>query len=373
MSIYKKPNSRFWWYAVRSGKGYLRGSTGTENEDVARSVEQTVRSAQKRTAPADRLHAVIDALIGVDRKSIGGLLLAGVWGEYERHVRSVGKKLKPVTLGQRRQRCGNFAAWAKEHRPACETAEQVDRACAAAYAAHLADKQTSGKTRANIINDLGAVWEGLSRVRDGVNANPWRKVVPETHDSKRGRHFSVAEELAVIDAADKAGHGWGLACRIARYTGLRYGDIARLAWERVDLDRREIALEPSKTERHGIAVRIPLTDVLHEALSAARLKDPFGAMLFPSLAKLLANRHTDYAFAKVLESAGLAGRGFTFHSWRHTFRTRLAEAGVSNETAKRLGGWTEDATADRYDHDAHMDELRKAVDAGARQTRQDAI
>ena len=373
MSLYKKPNSRFWWYAVRKGQKYIRGSTGTENEDVAHSIEQAVRSAQKRTAPADRLHAVIDALIGVDRKAALGLLLAGVWGEYERHVRTSGKHLAKITLDQRRQRCVNFAAWAKEHRPACETAEQVDRACCAAYADHLAESKTSGKTRANIVNDLGVVWEGLARIRDGVTSNPWRLVVPATRDSKRGKPFSVDQERAVIEAADKAGHGWGLACRIARYTGLRYGDIARLTWSRVDLDRREIALEPSKTARHGIAVRIPMTGVLYDALAAARLADPFGAKLFPELDGLLVNRHTDYAFRLVLEAAGLKGKGFTFHSWRHTFRTRLAEAGVSSETAKRLGGWTEDATADRYDHDTHMRELRAAVDAGARQSRQDAI
>jgi len=365
MSIYKQPKSKFWWYAVRKGSRYLRGSTGTENEDVARSIEKAVRSAQKRSTPADKLHAVIDALVGVDRKSIDGLLLAGVWGEYERHVRTVGKKLKPITLDQRRQRCVNFSTWAKANRTACETAEQVDRACAAAYATFLAAKKTTGKTRANIINDLGAIWEGLSRVRDGVITNPWRKVVPEKHDSKRGKAFTLPEEIAVIEAADKAGHGWGLACRIARYTGLRYGDIARLPWGRVDLDRREIALEPSKTARHGIAVRIPMTGVLYDALASARLADPFGAKLFPSLDGLLANRHTDYAFRLVLESAGLKDKGFTFHSWRHTFRTRLAEAGVSRETAKRLGGWTEDTTADRYDHDAHMSELQTAVDAGA--------
>ena len=53
--------------------------------------------------------------------------------------------------------------------------------------------------------------------------------------------------------------------------------------------------------------------------------------------------------------------GFTFHSWRHTFRTRLAEAGVSDEIAKRLGGWTVDKTAARYDHDGRLKELRHAI------------
>ena len=68
------------------------------------------------------------------------------------------------------------------------------------------------------------------------------------------------------------------------------------------------------------------------------------------------------AFAEVLKAAGLDGKGYTFHSWRHTFRTRLSEAGVSDDLAKRLGGWTEDATAARYDHAERLEELRAAVE-----------
>lgn len=47
---------------------------------------------------------------------------------------------------------------------------------------------------------------------------------------------------------------------------------------------------------------------------------------------------------------------------RHTFRTRLSEAGVSDDLAKRLGGWTENATAARYDHAERVEELRAAVE-----------
>ena len=67
----------------------------------------------------------------------------------------------------------------------------------------------------------------------------------------------------------------------------------------------------------------------------------------------------------MLLKAGVSGN-FTFHSWRHTFRTRLAEAGVSDEIAKRLGGWTVDKTAMRYDHDGRLGELAVAVEAAAK-------
>ena len=63
-----------------------------------------------------------------------------------------------------------------------------------------------------------------------------------------------------------------------------------------------------------------------------------------------------------VRKAGIADQGYTFHSWRHTFRTRLSEAKVSTELAKKLGGWTEDATAARYDHAERVEELRAAVE-----------
>jgi len=67
-------------------------------------------------------------------------------------------------------------------------------------------------------------------------------------------------------------------------------------------------------------------------------------------------------FADVLKAAKVDDESHTFHSWRHTFRTRLSEAGVSDDLAKRLGGWTEDSTSARYDHAERIAELRAAVE-----------
>ena len=68
-------------------------------------------------------------------------------------------------------------------------------------------------------------------------------------------------------------------------------------------------------------------------------------------------------FKEVLDAAGVTGDGYTFHSWRHTMRSRLGEAGADMETAKRLLGHTSDAMSLHYDHAEHLDELRAAVEA----------
>lgn len=88
------------------------------------------------------------------------------------------------------------------------------------------------------------------------------------------------------------------------------------------------------------------------------------ADVLPIHAKVYPRTHASNGpglFSKILTAAKV-GEGYTFHSWRHTFRTRLSEAGVSDDLAKRLGGWTEDATAARYDHAERVEELRAAIE-----------
>lgn len=67
-------------------------------------------------------------------------------------------------------------------------------------------------------------------------------------------------------------------------------------------------------------------------------------------------------FRYVLDKAHVSGNDHTFHSWQHKFRKWSSEARVSDDLSKWLGGWTEDATAARYDHAERVEELRAAVE-----------
>ena len=361
MSVFKRKESRFWWYSIyKVGGGYVVGSTGKEIREEAEAVEKVIRLAHQGKTSADRLHAMIDALSGCRRE---GLPLASLWDTYWQWMQSVGNGLSEDSLRKRRRACERFAEWASENWPAAKFAGAVDRACVSGFASWLAAQGTMGKTRRNIIADLGAVWGGLQRVRDDVQLNPWPLVLPKD-DSGRLDAFTPSEVKNVLDAADKAGHGWGLACRISLYTGLRYGDVARLLWECVDLDRGFINLNPRKTARHGIIVTAPICAALATAIGAVR-RD--GVFVLPEHAAAYPKpeQGTPGAFSVILTAAGVSGR-HTFHSWRHTFRTRLSQAGVTDEIAKRLGGWTEDATAMKYDHDGRSKELTAAVEAASK-------
>ena len=376
MAIHRRPETGFWWYSIYRGpdRPRLRGSTGKTDRSEAIAVEQVLRLAYLGKTPTDRLHSMIDSLSGAVR---GGLPLAGIWGAYEDWAKASGRSLASMTWAHRKRACERFASWAGEHFPTVACAGDVDRSCASAFASWLsrpgaavrgvARPAASGKTRRNLIADLGTVWEGLRRVRDDVVCNPWPLFLP-ADDSKRGQAFTAPQEAAILAAGDARGNGWGLACRISRFTGLRYGDVARLAWSSVDLDARVLRLTPSKTSRHCVSVVIPICDDLLCALRSARASSPGAGFVLPSHAACYPSPGRGPgcpgAFGDILAEAKVAG-DYTFHSWRHTFRTRLAAAGVSDEIAKRLGGWRVDATAMRYDHDGRLEELRSAVQRGA--------
>ena len=361
MAVYKQSGSRYWWtcvYVPGSAKGgrsrrYIRQSTGTEEKAKAEAIEQTIKLAMRRTAPAEHLHALIDALSGTDRPE--KIPLGGMWAEFSRLWAVGGRRIAERTMTTRQRIVERLCTWIELAQPNARNVEDVDRRTATAFAAALAKSGAKGKTRRNIIAELSAVWSVLGAVH-GI-ANPWQGITLETADSEVGKAFSRAQEAALIAAADAAGHDWGVMCRVARFSGLRYGDVARLTDANVDAENMALRIQPSKTARHGIAVVLPLPAEVFALLR----RDP--GPLFPEAFGCLPRQMWRHPFARVLDAAGLAGKGFTFHSWRHTFRTRLSEAGVGDDIAKRLGGWTQDKTAMRYDHAERIAEMRAAVEA----------
>ncbi len=363
MSLYKQPKSRFWWFQIMTPEGKrIRKSTLTADRAKAEVVEKTFLMGIRREAPVDRLHAMLDAVLGREARSTLGL--DQVWHIYTEWIRATGKELERTTLNARECAVRRLADWAKTDYPAAAQVEAVDRAAATAFAASLADQEMKGKTRQNILGNLSTVWEALRKSRDGIT-NPWPLVRPEVRDSERGKAFTRAQEAAVLKAAKSAGSGWHLACQIARHTGLRYGSVSKLTWAEIDLKTGVIRHTPNKTKKHDIDVVVPIVKPLLKILKDARHDDPEGEHVLPIHATVYPRSHAKNAscrFSNILTEAKV-GEGYTFHSWRHTFRTRLSEAGVSDDLAKRLGGWTEDATAARYDHAERIGEMRKAVES----------
>jgi integrase len=113
-------------------------------------------------------------------------------------------------------------------------------------------------------------------------------------------------------------------------TGMRQGELLTQGWEHIDFNRRLLSVTHSKTAE-GESREIPLTNRVFEFLSANRR--PKGLVF-------LFNGRSVYsvktAWAAAIRRSGI--RHYRFHDLRHTFNTRLMEAGVMQEVRKALMG-----------------------------------
>ena len=368
MAIYRKKGGRIWYAEVyvrgengRPGR-VVRFSTRTEDEAEAREVERLYQSAHNRTLPIHKLHAMLDALYGGDAAASRqpcGVSLANAYRRYLAQVEASGSAPGRGTLCAKRNSLARFVRWRDEKFPACVYASEVTRSVAGAFATELGSaKGLSDKTKRECLADLGRVWNVLMQIDEGIRENPWRLFHRAVRDQRCGAAFT-ADELSRIFAACGDGE-WRTASAVALWTGLRFGDVCRLRWEDVDWGERVIRAVPSKTRRHAIAVVIPLASELEAELR--RVQKASGPVV-PSLAASYPHpeRSSVGAFSAVLKRAGVAGR--RFHDFRHTFASRLADAGVSTDVIQKLGGWNVTATALRYQHSERLGELREAIRA----------
>jgi len=363
--VYLKKGCKVWYFTIRHKGRHIQGSTHKRDKAEALAVDHAMRVALVGKTPAAGIHALIDSIYGAGARRASPL--AAVWDTYETYLVNSGKEMSKQTLAARRGIVGRFVGWCGENYMAAGSIAEVNRACAAAYARMLAERTPNAKTRKNIIQELSAVWSGIMRVNDEVESNPWLSQAPEVVVVRRRPAFTPEQEEAIMGVCREIGDGWELACLMARYTGLRWGDVAGMRWESIDMGERLIRLQPSKTKGKGIEVVIPIAPALFKEIERAhKAKGRDRRFVLPrqqSFSEMRASgrlKKERGTFASILERAGVRG-DYTFHSWRHTFRTRLSEAGVSAEAAKRLGGWTVDATAEHYNHDTMIGELRKAI------------
>ncbi|MFX0211364.1 MAG: site-specific integrase, partial [Candidatus Hodarchaeota archaeon] len=141
----------------------------------------------------------------------------------------------------------------------------------------------------------------------------------------------------------------------ALHTGMRRGEILSLKWDQVNLSKRIIRVEKTKS---GKIRYIPINDVLFEEL--IKLKKQNGksdyVFLYPRTKKPIADVKTAFNAAK--EDAGI--KDLRFHDLRHTFASRLVERGVDIITVMDLLGHHSVVVTQRYTH-SKADQKMNAV------------
>jgi integrase len=179
-------------------------------------------------------------------------------------------------------------------------------------------------------------------------ANPLRGVRSLNVPKRLERILEVNEELRLLSACD---HVRSKFLRpvivLALNTGMRRGELLSLQWSQVNFSRRKIRILNAKTESGERT--IPMNSMTYAALSSLK-RNRKSELVFPSNRKE-GKRILDLkkGFKKAVREAELHGN-LRFHDLRHTFATRLVQAGVDIITVQHLLGHARISMTARYAH-----------------------
>jgi len=129
---------------------------------------------------------------------------------------------------------------------------------------------------------------------------------------------------------------------VALVTGQRCGDVLRLRWEMIDLQRAVIRLVNKKTNRLNT---IPIHSMLMEVLQKMGLKSE-GPLFVGRRGEKLTVSYASHQFLKAARRARVDG--VTFHTLRKTFASWLALSGVGLHEIQKLLGHSSVTLTEKY-------------------------
>lgn len=215
-----------------------------------------------------------------------------------------------------------------------------------------------GKAPATINRELANLKKAFNlalREWEWCHQNPVTRVSMEKENNKRDRWLSEEEESQLLTACAPWLHDLVI---FALHTGMRMGEILELTWRGVDFTRRTVTVMRSKNgERRTIPVNETVLRVLKEK---AKVRSLASDLVFCSKAFTpMESGHLRRSFRLALSKAKI--EEFHFHDLRHTFATRLVQAGIDLYKVQQLLGHKSPIMTQRYAHH-YPESLRDGVE-----------
>jgi integrase len=187
-----------------------------------------------------------------------------------------------------------------------------------------------------------------------IQENPVKKVSKEKVNNHVERWLTFAEEKKLLESSSD----WLKEIIIfAINTGLRQSEILDLKWPQVDLARRTITILEQKNQGRDT---LPLNENAKKILEARRkLANGSEYVFYNGNSGRIDGGNLRRAFYSVAKKAKI--RRLRFHDLRHTFATRLVQAGVDLYTVQKLGRWKNISMIMRYAHH-YPESLRSGVE-----------
>jgi integrase len=236
--------------------------------------------------------------------------------------------------------------------------DEITPASVEAFKASRLTRRLSPKTINNLLAILrrclviAQEWELLAHV---IRIRMLK--VPEP----RFRHLTTDEVCRLLDAAPEP--RWQLMILIAVRTGMRFGELAGLTWDNIDLSRGVVHIRQAvvsgalSSPKNYRSRTIPLAPDLAQAL--IEIPGSSERFLFHGENGQPLHYSTAYdALQRTRKKAGASRLGW--HIFRHTFASHLVQRGVPLVIIQQLLGHSDIKMTMRYSHvEAHH--LRDAI------------
>jgi integrase len=187
--------------------------------------------------------------------------------------------------------------------------------------------------------------------------NPCSQVKKFELANTRRRYLLDEEEPVLLAACEGSLAHLRSAIIVAIRTGMRRGDQFNLRKSQVDFQRGVIWVPNAKT---GKEYSVPMSAELRDVMLSLVRNNPASVYVFvnPETGKPYVDLKK--GFAEACRKAGITN--LHWHDLRHTFGTRVAEAGHSEATIAELMGHADRKTTGRYTHGTERAK-REAVEA----------
>jgi site-specific recombinase XerD len=188
-----------------------------------------------------------------------------------------------------------------------------------------------------------------------LNENPVAKVPNEKENSERDRWLTEEEEGKIL--ANSPVRIREIVVFLLN-TGLRIEECLSLEWSRVNLLRKTILIQKTKSGRpKTLPLNATALEVLNQRSTVKSIKNDY--VFLSSNGRKIFQSPLRTSFYRVLNKVGI--ENFCIHDLRHTFATRLAQSGVDLYKISKLLGHKDIKMTQRYAHHC-PDSLRDGVD-----------
>jgi len=321
MGLYKR--GKVWWMTIIYDGGRIRRSTGTADRRLAQAILAKLQVQ------------IVEGRFFETREEKQRTFAEMV----KRYLEEVSVTKAPGSMLRDRQ-CA-------DHLLPCFGDKLVYQVSSKLLGEYKVKRRAEGAAPATINKELGMVrhlFNVAVREWEWCRENPMLRVSMEPVHNARDRWLTVEEEQDLLCFSPP----WLRELIIfALNTGMRRGEILGLKWQDVDLARGVLVVMKSKNkERRTIPLNARVFELLVDKQSRmARSQE----LVFPTSENTMRDeRNLTRGFYLALKKAGI--ENLTFHDLRHTFATRLVQAGVDLYKVQRLLGHKSPVMTQRYAH-----------------------